>query len=143
MAHDESGIANNPQQRLAAARKIFERARDYGIPPQDVLIDPLVLTVGADHGAASVTLETARLVRQELDVNLSIGASNISFGLPDRTPINAAFLVLAMGAGVTAAITNPLEPELRKAILAADLLLGRDPYAARWIKTFRALQKAG
>jgi 5-methyltetrahydrofolate--homocysteine methyltransferase len=137
MANDERGISPDPLVRLEVARKIVARAADYGIPTADVVIDPLVLTVGADHNAGRVTLETIRLIKVELGVNLSAGASNVSFGLPDRPAINAAFIAMCIGIGLTAAIINPLEPAVRTSILAADLLAGRDAYGAKWIKDFR------
>ncbi len=137
MANDERGISPDPLVRLGVARKIVNRAADYGIPASDVVIDPLVLTVGADHTAGRVTLETIRLVSSELGVNLSAGASNVSFGLPDRPALNAAFIAMCIGAGLTAAIINPLEPAVRVSILAADLLAGHDAYGGKWIKDFR------
>ncbi len=137
MANDERGISPDPMVRLAVARKIVNRAADYGIPAADVVIDPLVLTVGADHTAAQVTLQTIRLVRSELGVNLSAGASNVSFGLPDRPALNAAFIAMCIGAGLAAAIINPLEPAVRVSILGADLLAGHDAYGSKWIKDFR------
>jgi len=142
LCNDERGISTDPQVRLAVARKILARAADYGIPPADIIIDPLVLTVGADSNAGKVTLETMRLVRQELGVNVSAGASNVSFGLPDRPALNAAFMAMAMTMGMDAAITNPLEPVVHTAILAADLFLGHDAYGGRWIKDFRKRDKA-
>ena len=142
LCNDERGISTDPQARLAVARKILARAADYGIPPADIIIDPLVLTVGADSNAGKVTLETIRLVRQELGVNVSAGASNVSFGLPDRPALNAAFMAMAMTMGMDAAITNPLEPVVHTAILAADLFLGHDAYGGRWIKDFRKRDKA-
>ena len=138
VANDETGISNDPEVRLAVARKIVSRAADYGIPPEDVVIDPLVLTVSADDNAALATLETIRLIREQLGVNMTCGASNISFGLPWRVPINTAFLSMAIAAGLTSAITNPLEPEVRRCVLAADLLMGHDPYSANLISAFRA-----
>ena len=142
LCNDERGISTDPQVRLEVARKILARAADYGIPPADIIIDPLVLTVGADSNAGKVTLETIRLVRQELGVNVSAGASNVSFGLPDRPALNAAFMAMAMTMGMDVAITNPLEPVVHTAILAADLLLGHDAYGGRWIKDFRKRDKA-
>lgn len=142
LCNDERGISTDPQVRLEVARKILARAADYGIPPADIIIDPLVLTVGADSNAGKVTLETIRLVRQELGVNVSAGASNVSFGLPDRPALNAAFMAMAMTMGMDAAITNPLEPVVRTAILAADLFLGHDAYGGKWIKDFRKRDKA-
>ena len=138
MANDETGISMVPEERLAIARRIVERAGDYGIRREDVVIDPIAMTVAADPQAGLVTLETMRRIRDELGNNMTCGASNVSFGLPDRASLNAAFLPLAMYAGLTSAITNPLVPEVRKAVLAGDLLLGRDEYAMRWIGDFRA-----
>ena len=140
MANDETGITMLPEERLAIARKIVERASDYGIPPEDVVIDPIAMTVAADPLAGRITLETMRLIRDNLGNNMTCGASNVSFGLPDRATINAAFLPLAMDAGLTCAITNPLIPEVRRAVLAGDLLLGHDEYASKWIRSFRAEQ---
>ena len=137
LCSDERGPSQDPQVRLAVARKITARAAHYGIPPADLLFDPLVMAVSVDTGTARVTLETIRLLRQELDANLVSGASNVSFGLPDRSTLNAAFLTMAMALGMDAAITNPLEPAVRQAILAGDLLLGHDEYGHRWIRDFR------
>jgi len=140
MANDETGISMIPEERLAIARRIVERAADHGIPRADVVIDPIAMTVAAEPQAGLVTLETMRLIRDQLGNNMTCGASNVSFGLPDRGLINAAFLPLAMSAGLTCAITNPLVPEIRKAVLAGDLLLGHDDYAMRWIGDYRASQ---
>jgi 5-methyltetrahydrofolate--homocysteine methyltransferase len=142
MANDETGITMVPEERLALARKIVERAADHGIPAEDVVIDPIAMTVAADPLSGRITLETMRLIRDHLGNNLVCGASNVSFGLPDRPTVNAAFLPLAMDAGLTCAITNPLIPEVRRAVLAGDLLLGHDEYAASWIRSFRAEQAA-
>jgi 5-methyltetrahydrofolate--homocysteine methyltransferase len=138
MANDETGISMVPEERLALARRIIERAADYGIPQEDVIIDPIAMTVAADPTCGLITLETMRLIRDRLGNNMTCGASNVSFGLPDRATVNAAFLPLAMHAGLTCAITNPLVPEVRRAVLAGDLLLGHDEYAIRWIASFRA-----
>jgi 5-methyltetrahydrofolate--homocysteine methyltransferase len=138
MANDETGISMVPEERLALARRIVERAADYGIPQEDVIIDPIAMTVAADPTCGVITLETMRLIRDQLGNNMTCGASNVSFGLPDRATVNAAFLPLAMHAGLTCAITNPLEPQVRRAILAGDLLLGHDEYAMRWISSYRA-----
>jgi len=142
LCNDEHGISQDPQARLAVARKILTRAADYGIPAADIIFDPLVLTVGADSNAGKVTLETIRLLRQELGANISAGASNVSFGLPDRPALNATFMAMGMMMGLTASITNPLEPAVRTAILAADLFLGHDAYGGKWIKNFRKREKA-
>jgi 5-methyltetrahydrofolate--homocysteine methyltransferase len=138
MANDETGISMVPEERLALARRIIERAADYGIPQEDVIIDPIAMTVAADPTCGVITLETMRLIRDQLGNNMTCGASNVSFGLPDRAIVNAAFLPLAMHAGLTCAITNPLVPEVRRAVLAGDLLLGHDEYAMRWIASYRA-----
>ena len=140
IANDETGITMVPEERLALARKIVERAADHGIPAEDVVIDPIAMTVAADPLSGRITLETMRLIRDHLGNNLVCGASNVSFGLPDRPTVNAAFLPLAMDAGLTCAITNPLIPEVRRAVLAGDLLLGHDEYASAWIRSFRAEQ---
>src|SRR5438094_4151981 len=141
MANDETGITMVPEERLALARRIIERAADYGIPQEDVIIDPIAMTVAADPTAGQVTLATMRLIRELLGNNMTCGASNVSFGLPDRATVNAAFLPVAMYAGLTSAITNPLIPEVRRGVLASDLLLGHDEYAMKWISAHRAEQK--
>jgi 5-methyltetrahydrofolate--homocysteine methyltransferase len=138
MANDETGISMVPEERVAIARRILDRAAEYGIPREDVIIDPIAMTVAADPTCGLVTLETMRLIRDQLGNNMTCGASNVSFGLPDRATVNAAFLPLAMHAGLTCAITNPLVPEVRRAVLAGDLLLGHDEYAMRWISSYRA-----
>jgi 5-methyltetrahydrofolate--homocysteine methyltransferase len=138
MANDETGITMVPQERVALARRIIERAADHGIPRQDVIIDPIAMTVAADPTCGLITLETMRLIRDQLGNNMTCGASNVSFGLPDRATVNAAFLPLAMSAGLTCAITNPMVPEVRRAVMAGDLLLGHDEYAMRWIASYRA-----
>ena len=143
MANDETGISMVPEERLALARRIIERAADHGIPQHDVIIDPIAMTVAADPLAGQITLATMRLIRDQLGNNMTCGASNVSFGLPDRPTVNAAFLPVAMYAGLTCAITNPLIPEVRRGVLASDLLLGHDEYAMKWIKAHRAEQEAG
>jgi 5-methyltetrahydrofolate--homocysteine methyltransferase len=135
LAIDERGISKEPQQRLRIAEKILDRAARLGIDQQDVVIDPLALSVGADQQAARVTLETVRLIAQELGVNMTLGGSNVSFGLPERESINGLFLGLAIAAGVTCPIVNPRRA--RKAVLATDLILGRDEYAMRYISYVR------
>jgi 5-methyltetrahydrofolate--homocysteine methyltransferase len=142
IANDDSGISNDPEERFLVAKKIVERAADHGIPAEDVIIDPLCMPIGANHAFGRITLETMRLIRDRLGVNMSIGAGNVGFGLPDRPPLTAAFLVLAMMHGLTAAITNALEPEIRKAILAADLMLGHDPFGKRWTAHYRSTHTA-
>jgi 5-methyltetrahydrofolate--homocysteine methyltransferase len=139
---DESGVPPTPEARLDVARKLVKRAGDYGVPPEDVVIDCLALTVGADHKAGQVTLDSLALVRDELGVNLNLGASNVSFGLPDRKIINVAYLALAIARGLTVAITDPTVLEIQTTLLACDLLMGRDEYAMRWIKAFRKREKS-
>jgi len=141
MSNDETGITMVPQERVEIARRIIERAAYYGIPTEDVIIDPIAMTVAADPQAGLVTLETMRLIKEQLGNNMTCGASNVSFGLPDRSVLNAAFFPVAMHAGLTCAITNPLVADVRKAVLASDLLLGHDEYAMRWISVFRQDQK--
>ncbi|MGZ5294630.1 MAG: dihydropteroate synthase [Actinomycetota bacterium] len=137
MANDSDGISMDPVVRLAAARKIVEAAADLGIPREDIIIDPLTMPIGAAPDAATSMFDTMRLIREELGVNLSCGASNISFGMPDRRGIDATFLSMSIMGGMNTAITNPLHEQGRKAILAADLLLGRDEYGAAWIAEHR------
>jgi 5-methyltetrahydrofolate--homocysteine methyltransferase len=138
---DEDGIPDTPEKRLKVAAKIIDRADKYGIELADLVIDPLALTMGSDSQAGWTALETTRLVVNQWGVNLSLGASNISFGLPDRKYINAAFIAMAIQAGVTCPITNPLVTEVITAVLAADLAMGRDEYSMRWISAFRKRQK--
>jgi 5-methyltetrahydrofolate--homocysteine methyltransferase len=138
ISNDESGISQDPEVRLAVARKIVERALDYGIPKADVLIDPLVMPAGALPGAGRVTMQVTRRVREELGVNTTCGASNVSFGLPARKVLNGTFLAMMIANGLTAAITNPIEPEIKQAILAADLFMGHDENCAAWIMASRA-----
>jgi 5-methyltetrahydrofolate--homocysteine methyltransferase len=138
---DEEGISDDPHRRLEIARKIVERAEALGIPRGDILIDCLALTVSADSGAALVTLEAIRLVKDELGVNMTLGASNVSFGLPDRELLNGLFLAMAIREGVNAPIVNAAQ--VRQTILAVDVLLGRDEFALRYIKDYRKRQKKG
>jgi 5-methyltetrahydrofolate--homocysteine methyltransferase len=137
ISNDETGISEDPDVRFEVAKKIVSRATDYDIPASDVVVDPLVMPIGAVGTAGRQVFHLIRRLRDELGVNTTCGASNISFGLPNRAGINAAFLSMAMAAGMTSAITNPLEPEIRQAILASDVLNGRDPNCVTWIKTYR------
>jgi 5-methyltetrahydrofolate--homocysteine methyltransferase len=141
LANDETGIPETPQQRLDIARKIVSAAGDHGIPPEDVVIDPLAMTVGADTEAVTTTLKAISLIRDELGVNMCLGASNVSFGLPQRHALNAAFLPMAMAAGLTSAIMSTA-PVVVEGVRAADLLLGHDPWGARWIAAHRERQRA-
>ena len=139
LANDETGIPETPQQRLEIARKIVSAAGDHGIGPEDVIIDPLAMTVGAATDAVTITLETISLIRDELGVNMCLGASNVSFGLPRRHQLNGAFLPMAMAAGLTSAIMSCAD-EVVSSVRAADLLLGHDEWGARWIAEHRARQ---
>jgi 5-methyltetrahydrofolate--homocysteine methyltransferase len=136
---DDDGIPEVPEQRLAVATKIVERAEALGIPRQDIAIDCLALTMGADSQAGSKTLESIRLVKTELGVNIALGASNISFGLPARETINGAFIAMAILNGLNCPIVDAAK--VRPFILAADLAMGRDEYAMRYIKAFREMEK--
>lgn len=135
---DEEGIPPTPDARLIVAHRIVDRAAGLGIPLEDIVFDPLVLTMGADHRAGQVTLQTIARLVEEFGANVTAGASNVSFGMPDRKIINATFVALAIHAGVTCPITNPLEEQVALAIRATNLSLGRDPYGMAWIKAYRA-----
>jgi 5-methyltetrahydrofolate--homocysteine methyltransferase len=143
ISNDETGIAEDPDVRFAVAKKIVERAEDHGIPRSDVVVDPLIMPLGAINQAGVQAFHIIRRLRNELKVNTSCGASNISFGLPSRGGINAAFLSMAIGAGMTSAITNPCHEEIMRSVLAADALMGHDPHCMRWLKKFREQPPAG
>ncbi len=143
ITNDETGISHDIDVRFSVAKKIVERAELYGIPREDVLIDPLAMPVGAVHGAGVTFIQLVQRIREELGVNTTCGASNISFGLPGRPSLNAAFLAMIIGAGMTSAITNPLESEMVKAILAADALLGHDENCAAWITYYKKQSGTG
>ena len=138
ISNDESGISEDPEVRFAVAKKIVQRAMDHGIPRENVLIDPLVMPIGAVRYAGRQVFDIVRRVRLELGCNTICGASNVSFGLPNRATLNATFLPMAIAAGLTAAITNPLEVEIRRAIQAADVLNGNDENCTAWISSNRA-----
>jgi 5-methyltetrahydrofolate--homocysteine methyltransferase len=140
---DDDGIPPTAKARLEAARKLINRAEDFGVPSEDIVIDCLALTVGADHLAGKVTLDAIQMVHEELGVNINLGASNVSFGLPDRKNINTAYLALAISRGMTTAITDPTVLDIRTTLLACDLLMGRDEYAMQWIKAYRQRSKPG
>lgn len=137
ISNDETGISEDPDVRFAVAKKIVERAADYGIPYSDVLVDPLVMPVGAVNSAGKQVMHLLRRLHEELKVNTSCGASNVSFGLPNRNGINSAFLTMAIAAGLTSAITNPLHAEAMQAVLGADVMMGNDPNCSNWIRKFR------
>ncbi len=140
LTQDDDGIPDNANQRVAIARKVIERAEAMGIPRRDIIIDCLTLTVGANTSAGLVVMETARRVKAELGVNLTLGASNVSFGLPERDLLNSAFVAIAIAAGVTCLIVDVAK--VRPTALAADLVLGRDRYARRYIEAYRQRQKS-
>ncbi len=137
ISNDESGISEDPDVRFEVARKIVERAADHGIPRSDVVVDPLVMPIGAINSAGRQVMHIVRRLRSELKVNTTCGASNVSFGLPNRGGINSAFLTMAIGAGLTSAITNPLHTEVMQAVLGADVMMGNDPDCSRWIRQYR------
>jgi 5-methyltetrahydrofolate--homocysteine methyltransferase len=141
LANDETGIPVTPQKRLECARKIISAANDHGISAADVIIDPLAMTVGADTEAVTTTLATISLIRSELGVNMCLGASNVSFGLPQRHVLNAGFLPMAAAAGLTSAIMSTAEVCVQS-VRAADLLLGHDAWGGNWIAAYRARQAA-
>lgn len=138
LAMDEEGIPREPERRLAVAAKIVERAESMGIPREDVIIDCLTMSVGAEARAGLITLEAIRLVKKELGVNMTLGASNLSFGLPDRPLLTNAFLSMVIEAGVNCPIVDVLK--VRPAILAADLIRGADPYAMRYVRAYKQRQ---
>ena len=143
ISNDETGISEDPNERFKVAKKIVERAADYGIDRQDVVVDPLIMPVGAINLAGRSALDLIIRLRSELKVNTTCGASNISFGLPNRHGMNAAFLSMAAGAGMTSAIMNPLHSEEMTAILGADVMNGVDPECRKWIKKFREPNASG
>lgn len=137
ISNDETGISEDPDVRFAVAKKIVERAADYGIPRGDIVVDPLVMPIGAINTAAKQVMHLLRRLMDELQVNTTCGASNVSFGLPNRSGINSAFLTMAISAGLTSAITSPLHAEVMQAVLGADVMMGHDPDCARWIRQYR------
>ncbi len=143
ISNDETGISEDPNVRFEVAKKIVERAADYGIPREDVVVDPLIMPVGAINRAGRSALDLIMRLRNELKVNTTCGASNISFGLPNRHGMNAAFLSMAAGAGMTSAIMNPLHAEEMTAIMGANVMNGYDPECRRWIERFREPVVAG
>ena len=133
ITNDESGISEDPDVRFEVARRIVSRAGDHGIPIEDVVVDPLVMPIGAIGTAGRQVFRIVRRLREELGVNTTCGASNVSFGLPNRPALNAAFLPMAIASGLTSAITSPLHEETLKAVKAADVLMGNDAHCANWI----------
>jgi 5-methyltetrahydrofolate--homocysteine methyltransferase len=142
LTNDETGIPETAEKRLEIARKIVSVAGDHGIPPEDVVLDPLAMTVGADPQAVRITLDAIEMIRDELGVNMCLGASNVSFGLPERHTLNAAFLAMGSAHGLTSAIMNALSEECVRSVRASDLMLGKDEWGANWIAAHRARQAA-
>ena len=138
LSNDETGIPATAQERLVITEKIVRTVEKYGIPLEDLVIDPLAMTVGADVEAVKITLETIHLIKEKFGLNMSMGASNVSFGLPNRHAVNASFLPMAMSAGLTSAIMDARTKEIVTSVRAADLLLGNDPWGGNWISAFRA-----
>ena len=143
ISNDETGISEDPDVRFEVAKKIVHRAMDYGIPASDVIVDPLVMPIGAINQAGVQVMRLVKRLRDELKVNTTCGASNISFGLPARDGINSGFLTMAIASGMTSAITNPLHGDIVKACMAADVMMGHDPDCARWIRRFREVPPPG
>jgi 5-methyltetrahydrofolate--homocysteine methyltransferase len=140
ISNDDTGISEDPDVRFAVAKKIVQRAADFGIPAHDIVVDPLVMPIGAMATAGHQVFALVRRLRDELGVNTTCGASNISFGLPQRHGVNSAFLPMAMAAGMTSAIMNPIRQVEMEAIRAANLLLNHDPNGGEWIKFSKILE---
>ena len=137
ISNDETGISEDPDVRFEVAKKIVERAEDHGIPRADVVVDPLVMPIGAMGTAGVQVMQLVRRLREELKVNTTCGASNVSFGLPNRDGVNAAFLTMAMASGLSSAITNPLHDSIMQAVMGGDVMLGKDSNCANWIRKYR------
>jgi 5-methyltetrahydrofolate--homocysteine methyltransferase len=137
ISNDDTGISEDINVRFNVAKKIVERAQDYGIPASDVVVDPLVMPIGAINSAGRQVMELVRRLRNELKVNTTCGASNLSFGLPNRNGLNTAFISMAIASGMTSAITNPLHAEIMQAVRGADVVMGHDAECANWIAVNR------
>ena len=137
ISNDDSGISQDINVRYEVAKKIVERASDHGIPKEDVVIDPLVMPIGAINQAGKQVMALVRRLREELQVNTTCGASNLSFGLPNRHGLNAAFLPMAISSGMPCAITNPMDKEIMQAVRGANVIIGQDPECNEWIKHYR------
>ncbi len=137
ISNDETGISEDPNERFKVAKKIVERAADHGIPHSDIVIDPLVMPIGAMRYAGRQVFDILERIRTELKCNTTCGASNVSFGLPQRNGINGAFLSMSISAGMTSAITNPVHEEVMRSVMAADVLMGNDPDCLNWIQKYR------
>lgn len=138
---DDSGIPITAEARFAVAEKIVKRAASYGIPVEDLVFDCLCLPCGADSTAPRVSLEAMRMIKATYGCNMTLGVSNVSFGLPERPKLNATMLTMALAAGVTCPIIDPTIPEIRQAVLASDVVLGRDEWAMNWITAARAAKQ--
>lgn len=143
ISNDETGISEDPDVRFAVAKKIVERAMDYGIPREDVIIDPLVMPIGAMRFAGRQVFRIVHRCLTELKVNTCCGASNVSFGLPNRAPLNSHFLAMAISHGMTSAITNPIEHEIKQGIMVADVMMGNDENCMEWIQANRPAVEEG
>ena len=137
ISNDDSGISEDINVRFDVAKKIVERAMDHGIPKEDVIIDPLVMPVGAINDAGRQVLELIKKLQNELGVNTTCGASNLSFGLPNRHGLNTAFIAMAIASGMPCAITNPLEKEIMQSVKGANVVMGHDPECSNWIMSYR------
>ena len=137
ISNDEAGISENPDERFDVAKKIVERAADHGIHHSDIVVDPLVMPVGAVNSAGKQVVHLVKRLREELHVNTTCGASNFSFGIPNRKGMDAHFLSMAIGAGMTSAITNPMHDEVVQGIMAANVVMGHDPNCSNWLKKYR------
>jgi 5-methyltetrahydrofolate--homocysteine methyltransferase len=137
ISNDETGISEDPDVRYAVAEKIVHRAADHGIPVSDIVVDPLVMPIGAMGTAGQQAFRLLRRLREELKVNTTCGASNVSFGLPNRQAVTGTFLSMAIASGMTSAIMNPMHPEVKSAVMAADVLMGTDRDCAAWIRANR------
>jgi len=138
LPNDETGIPATPEERIRITEKILRAVERHGIPIEDLVIDPLAMTVGADTEAVTITLQTIAAIRERWGLNMTLGASNVSFGLPNRHALNAAFLPMAMAHGLTSAVMDGRTPQIMQAVRASDLLLGLDPWGGNWISAFRA-----
>ena len=137
ISNDDTGISEDPNVRFEVAKKIVHRAMDHGIPASDIVVDPLVMPIGAINSAGRQVMDIVKRLREELKVNTTCGASNLSFGLPNRNGLNSAFIPMAIAAGMTSAITNPLHTELMQAVRGANVVMGNDPECSAWIRNYR------
>lgn len=143
ISNDDSGISEDINVRFDVAKKIVERAHDYGIPASDIVVDPLVMPIGAINSAGTQVMALVQRLRNELKVNTTCGASNLSFGLPNRNGLNTAFVSMAIAAGMTSAITNPMHAEIMQSIRGANVIMGHDPECMDWIANYRDPSAAG